>query len=168
MFFYSFPRDERLYSFLYTGYKFGWHVKEFSLFDSFSSVMQSLMVFCIVPLTKEVLKLNEAVIAMIGASYYGISRLFYAFAKVPELFYVGAAISGVGAIGGPMLRILTSQVVSVKERGKAFVVLSVAGNAVPFLSSVSYSQVFNFTVGGFPGIYMLTFASQLAQLIALL
>lgn len=161
MFVYTFQRDEKSYTYLYTGMKFHWTVEHFSNFKVFQSITYILVLFFGMPIMTKLLKWNDTTISMFGACCYAISRIFYMIADIPELFYVGAAISSVGPVSAPIIRSMTSKVVSSAERGKVFAVLSVCDNAVPMFSSVLYSQVYNWTVGKFPGIYILTFITQM-------
>lgn len=161
MFFYTFQRDERSYTFLYTKIKFGWGNEEFSDFKVFQSSTQMVLLFFGIPIMTKVLKLKDTTIAMVGAYCFATARIFFTLAEVPLIFYVGAAISSVGPVGGPILRSMTSKVVPSSERGKVFAAFSVCDNAVPLVSSVLYTQVYNLTVGTFPGIYILTFVTQM-------
>lgn len=161
MFFYTFQRDERNYTYLYTGSKFGWKTAEFSTFKVFQSTTQIVMVFCGIPIMTKLFQFRDTTIAMIGAYFFATARIFFTLAEIPEVFYVGAAISSIGPVGGPILRSMTSKVVSTSERGKVFAVLSACDNAVPLVSSVLYTQVYNWTIDTFPGIYILTFTTQM-------
>ncbi|XP_055300087.1 proton-coupled folate transporter [Sitodiplosis mosellana] len=161
MFFYTFQRDERNYTYLYTGSKFGWQTAEFSTFKVFQSSTQILMVFCGIPIMTKLLEFRDTTIAMVGAYCFATARIFFTLAEIPEIFYVGAAISSMGPVGGPILRSMTSKVVPSSERGKVFAVLSACDNAVPLISSILYTQVYNWTVNSYPGIYILTFITQM-------
>lgn len=160
MFFYTFQRDERSYTYLYTQYKFGWGTEQFSNFKVFQTTAYILMLFGGVPIMTKLFKWQDTIIAMIGATFFTASRIFYAFAQVPWIFYVGALISCIGPVGGPIIRSMTSKVVPAAERGKVFALLAVCDNAVPLVSGVLYTQVYNLTVGIFPGIFWLTAISQ--------
>lgn len=161
MFFYTFQRDERSYTFLYTGIKFHWTVEQFSTFKVFQSTTHIVMLFCGMPIMNKLFEWRDTTIAMVGAYCFACARIFFALAETPEVFYVGAAISSIGPVGGPILRSMTSKVVPSSERGKVFAVLSVCDNAVPLVSSVLYSQVYIWTVDKFPGIYILTLITQM-------
>lgn len=161
MFFYTFQRDERAYTYLYTKYKFGWGVEEFSDFKVFQSVSWNLMLFIGVPIMTKLLKLRDTSIAMIGALFFASARIVFTFAKVPILFYVGAAISSIGPVGGPILRSMTSKIVPLSERGKVFAMLAVCDNAGPIISSVLYTQVYQWTLNKFAGIFVLTAITQM-------
>lgn len=161
MFFYTFQRDEKNYTFLYTKYKFGWGIEEFSDFKVFQSAVQNLMLIFGVPIMTKVIKLRDTSIAMIGAFFFAMARIVFTFAKVPVLFYVGAAFSSVGPVGGPILRSMTSKIVPLSERGKVFAMLAVCDNAGPMISSVLYTQVYNWTLQKFAGIFVLTAVTQI-------
>lgn len=162
MFFYTFQRDERSYTYLYTGIKFGWKSAEFSNFKVFQSTTQILVLFIGMPIMTKLFKFKDTIIAMLGAYCFAMARVFFTLAEIPEIFYIGAAITSVGPVEGPILRSMTSKVVPTSERGKVFAMLSVCDNAVPLVSSVLYSQIYNLTLGKqFSGIYILTFLTQL-------
>lgn len=168
MFVYTFQRDEKSYTYLYTGMKFHWTVEQFSNFKVFQSTTYIIVLFCGMPVMTKLLKWRDTTIAMVGAFCYAMSRVFFVIADIPELFYVAAGISSVGPVSAPILRSMTSKVVSSSERGKVFAILSVCDNAVPLVSSVLYSQIYNVTVGKFAGIYMLTIVTQIILFILML
>lgn len=146
MFFYTFQRDERSYTYLYTQYEFNWETEQFSQFKVFQSTSYILMLFTGMPIMTKLLKWQDTTIAMIGAINFALARIFYAFAQVPWVFYVGAFISCVGPVGGPIIRSMTSKVVPAAERGKVFALLAVCDNAVPLVSGTLYTQIYNLTL----------------------
>lgn len=161
MMFYTFQRDERQYTYLYTQYKFHWGTEQFSSFKVFQSVSQILCVFCGIHLMTKLLKWQDTVIAMVGAVNFTLARMFFAFAEVEWVFYVGGFIAGLGPVTGPVLRSITSKVVGASERGKVYALLAVCDNSVPLISGVIYTQVYNLTYGIFPGIFWLTAFTQM-------
>lgn len=120
------------------------------------------------PIMTKLLKLKDTTIAMLGAACFAIARIFFTLAQIPEFFFIGAAISSVGPVEGPIIRSMTSKVVPSSERGKVFAILSVCDMAVPLVSSVLYTQIYNWTVGIFPGIFVLTFVTQVIVLFLML
>lgn len=161
MFFYTFQRDERSYTYLYTKYKFNWGTEEFSNFKVFQSASYLLILFIGIPIMTKLLKWSDTIIAMFGSYCFALARVFFALAEVPEVFYLGAAVSSIGPVGGPLIRSMASKVVPSSERGKVFAMLSVCDNAVPLVSSVLYTQIYNMTLGKFPGFFVLTAVTQL-------
>lgn len=161
MFFYTFQRDEKSHTFLYTKYRFGWDTEQFSNFKVFQSASYLLILFIGTPIMTKLLKWRDTVIAMFGAFCFALARVFFALAQVPELFYVGAAISSIGPVGGPLIRSMASKLVPSAERGKVFAILAVCDNAVPLVSSVLYTQIYNLTLEKFPGIFILTAITQI-------
>lgn len=161
MFFYTFQRDEKTHTFLYTRYKFGWNNEQFSNFKVFQSASYLLVLFIATPIMTKLLKLHDTIIAMFGSFCFALARVFFALAEVPELFYVGAAIASIGPVGGPLIRSMASKVLPSAERGKVFAILAVCDNAVPLVSSVLYTQIYNLTLEKFPGIFILTAITQI-------
>lgn len=160
-FFYTFQRDEKNYTFLYTKDKFGWGISEFSNFKTLQSATQNVILFIGVPVMTKLLKLRDTSIAMVGAFFFAAARIIFTFANVPELFYVGAVISSVGPVSGPILRSMASKIVPLSERGKVFATLAVCDNAGPMISSIFYTQIYNWTLGIFAGIFVLTAITQM-------
>lgn len=105
-------------------------------------------------------KWRDTAIAMFGAFDYVSARVVFALAKVPWVFCVGGLITSAGPLAAPMIRSMSSKVVNVSERGKVFALLVVCDNAVPLISGILYSQIYNATIGKFPGIFYLSIATQ--------
>lgn len=168
MLFYTFQRDEKPMTFLYTQYKFHWDTEMYSNFKAFQSTAYIIMMLLGIPLMDTFLGWTDTTIAMLGAAAHAIARLFFAFAQIGWVFYVGGLVSGLGPVVGPVLRSLTSKVVPSSERGKVFALLSVCDNSVPLISGVLYSQVYIATIGVFPGIFFLTIATQIIVFILML
>jgi len=168
MLFYTFQRDEKPMTFLYTQYKFHWDTEMYSNFKAFQSTAYIIMMLLGIPLMDTLLGWTDTTIAMLGAAAHAVARLFFAFAQVDWIFYVGGLVSGLGPVVGPVLRSLTSKVVPSSERGKVFALLSVCDNSVPLISGVLYSQVYIATIGVFPGIFFLTIATQMVVFILML
>ncbi|XP_026298072.1 proton-coupled folate transporter isoform X3 [Apis mellifera] len=131
---------------------------------------QVLMAMLIgVPIMSKVMKIRDTIIVAIGAISHASGRIIFALAKIPELFYVGAGVAALGPIVAPVLRSMTSKLVTIEERGKIFAILSVCDNAVPLFSSILYSQLYNATINSAPSsIYWLTFTTQIFVLFLIL
>ncbi|XP_057319501.1 proton-coupled folate transporter [Microplitis mediator] len=169
MAFYTFQRDEKPMSYLYTQRIFQWDVATFSKFRTFQSSFFVAAMLIGGPTLSKLLGLRDTIIVMIGALSHAAGRIFFASATVPNIFYAGAAVAAIGPVVAPVLRSMTSKVVPINERGKVFAMLSVCDNAVPFFSGVLYSQLYNATYHTVPSaIYWLTFATQIAVLLLIL
>lgn len=158
---YTFQRNERQMSYLYTQKKFNWDQQQFSDFRTFQTVVYFVVTLLGAPLLTKLCGLKDSVIILMGAPAHAIARVIFAVAEVPWLFYFGAAVSSLGPTVAPVLRSMTSKVVSIEERGKIFAILAVADSAVPLVSSAIYSQVYIATLESYPAaIYWVTVASQ--------
>ncbi|KAK3914808.1 Proton-coupled folate transporter [Frankliniella fusca] len=158
---YTFQRNERQMSYLYTQKKFGWTQDEFSDFRTFQTAFYVVVTFLGAPSLSKLFDLKDSTIVLLGAPAHAIARVVFAVAELPWIFYLGAAVSSLGPTVAPVLRSMTSKVVSIEERGKVFAILTVADSAVPLVSSVIYAQVYNATVETYPAaIYWVTVASM--------
>ncbi|XP_034190594.1 putative peptidoglycan muropeptide transporter SLC46 isoform X2 [Osmia lignaria lignaria] len=169
MMLYTFQRDEKPMSFLYTQLKFKWDVAKFSDFKTFQSTTFVLAMLIGVPVMSKLMGIKDTIIVAIGAIAHAAGRVLFVLANVPELFYVGAAVAALGPVVAPVLRSMTSKLVPVEERGKVFAMLSVCDNAVPLFSGILYSQLYNATINTAPSsIYWLTFFTQILVLLLIL
>ncbi|XP_073973441.1 proton-coupled folate transporter isoform X2 [Rhodnius prolixus] len=161
MAFYTFQRDEKHMIYLYSMLKFKWNVTTFSQFRTFQSSFFVLGLLLGVPIMERCFGLKDNVIIMIGATAHLITRIIFAAANQPYLFYVGAVIASLGPIVAPVLRSLTSKLVPPSDRGKIFALFSVADSTVPLVSGIIYTQVYNHTLNTFPqSIFLVTALSQ--------
>lgn len=169
MAFYTFQRDEKHMTYLYTMLKFKWDVPTFSRFRTFQSSFFVLGLLVGVPIMERCFGFKDNIIIMIGASAHFITRIIFAAANQPYLFYVGAVIASLGPIVAPVLRSLTSKLVPPSDRGKIFALFSVADSTVPLVSGIIYTQVYNHCFDTFPqSVFIVTALTQcLVFLIAL-
>ncbi|KOX73402.1 Proton-coupled folate transporter, partial [Melipona quadrifasciata] len=116
MMLYTFQRDEKPMSFLYTQLKFKWNVTTFSNFRTFQSATFVIEIIIIIIICLSniyfLYYLNETV----GAISHASGRVIFILAKISKLFYVGAGVAALGPIVAPVLRSMTSKLVSIEER----------------------------------------------------
>lgn len=119
MMLYTFQRDEKPMSYLYTQKVFGWDFADFSDFRTFQStlfvvgqlnnffffykhfiklilmVSTTFITVTLVgaPFFTKVVGLRDAWIIVLGASSHAAGRIFFALAEVPRVFYYGKYIS---------------------------------------------------------------------------
>ncbi|XP_011306491.1 proton-coupled folate transporter isoform X2 [Fopius arisanus] len=166
---YTFQRDEKPMSYLYTQRFFNWDVKDFSNFRTFQSSLFVAAMLVGAPTLSRGLGLKDTYIVIIGALSHAGGRILFASALSPNVFYAGAAVAALGPVIAPVLRSMTSKVVPVNERGKVFAVLAVCDNAVPLFSGVLYSQLYNVAYNSVPNaIYWLTFATQISVMLLII
>ncbi|EFN75365.1 uncharacterized protein LOC105191424 isoform X2 [Harpegnathos saltator] len=162
---YTFQREERSMSYLYTQLVFNWDVVTFSYFRTFQSSFYVAAMLLAMPLMKHT-RMKDTAITIVGAISHATGRLVFIAANRGELFYVGAVAAALGPVVAPALRSMASKYVLVEERGKVFAILSVFDNAVPLISSVLYSQIYNATIYTVPNfIYWLTFITQICVIL---
>ncbi|XP_011330458.1 proton-coupled folate transporter isoform X2 [Ooceraea biroi] len=166
---YTFQRDEKPKSQMYTSLIFKWNVTDFSNFKTFQSSLFVLAMLIGVPIMSKLIGMKDTFIVAVGAIAHAAGRIVFVLADRPELFYVGAAVAALGPVVAPVLRSMTSKLVPVEERGKIFAMLSVCDNAVPLFSGTLYSQLYNATIHTAPSsFYWLTFSTQIAVLLLIM
>ncbi|XP_044758271.1 solute carrier family 46 member 3 isoform X2 [Coccinella septempunctata] len=165
---YTFQRDEKNTCYLYLQNVFHWSFPEISNFSTFKSAFQDIGLIIAIPLMSRVLGWRDTIIVMIGAFAHTAARIFFILADTDFMFYTGGAFAALGPIVAPVIRSMVSKIVAVTEKGAAFSILSVADNAIPIISGVMYSKLYNFTINSEPqAIFFLTMATQLSVLITI-
>lgn len=164
---YTFQRDEKNACYLYLQNVFHWSFKQISNFSTFKSAFQDIGLITAIPFMSRVLGWKDTIIVMIGAFAHTIARIFFIIAETDVIFYTGGAFAALGPIVAPVIRSMVSKIVAVTEKGAAFSILSVADNAIPVISGVMYSKLYNWTIDSAPfAIFFLTMCTQLGVLIA--
>lgn len=160
---YTFQRDEKNMVYLYVQYVFNWRFELYSTFKTYQTTLQDIILLVAIPLMSRVLGWRDTIIIMIGAFCHSVARIFYANAEVNWVFYIGGVFAACGPIVAPVIRSMVSKLVAPAEKGKAFAVLSAADNAIPLISGVCYSTLYNATIESNPNaIFYLTMATQMA------
>lgn len=167
---YAFQRDEKPYLYLYTQLKLNWTTEIYSNFKTFQSASFVLVMLIAVPIFNRVLKWKDTVIVAIGALAHSLGRICFALASETWMMWMGASIASFGPIVAPALRSITSKLVPSDERGSIFSLLSACDNAIPMISGVLYTQVYNATLAsGFAAsIFLITIASQMVVFISIM
>ncbi|RZC34752.1 MFS 1 and/or Sugar tr domain containing protein [Asbolus verrucosus] len=169
MAFYTFQRDEKDMSYLYVQLVFKWKFEDFSQFRTVQSAVQDVFLLLAMPLMSRILGWRDTVIIMIGALAHSVGRIFYATADASWVFYVGGIFAAIGPIVAPVIRSMVSKLVANSEKGKTLAVLAVADNAIPLVSGVLYSKVYNATIHTNPdAIYYLTMGTQMTVFLFIL
>lgn len=160
---YTFQRDEKTMSYLYFQLALKWVFDQVSYFRTYQSALQDITLLIAIPFLSKYLGWKDTVIIMLGALCHSIARVFFALGQTTLMIYIGGVFAGVGPIVAPVIRSMVSKIVSPAERGKAFSVLAVADNAVPLVSGVCYSQLYNATIHYLPAsIFFLTIGTQMS------
>lgn len=160
---YVFQRDERNMMYLYCQLVFNWTVGQYSTFRTVQSALQDLGLLFAIPIMSRLLGWRDTVIIMVGALAHTTARIFYSQAVTTWVFYMGGVFAAFGPIVAPVIRSMVSKIVDNSEKGKAFSVLGVADNAIPLVSGVLYSKLYNATIHNHPeAIFYLTMGSQVA------
>lgn len=159
---YTFQRDEKPMSYLYTQLQFQWTAEDYSDYRTFQNASYVVGTLLGIHIMGKLLGMRDTAMVMVGSTAHALARVVFAVAEVSWLFYVGGTIVALGPIVAPVLRSMTSKIIPLSERGKVFAILAAADNAVPLFSGVLYTQVYNATISSAPyTIFWVTFASQI-------
>lgn len=165
MFFFTFQREEKSYMFLYTKSKFHWQEQNFSIFRVIRSSCYAFSLMVLLPVLTKLFKFGDFTISYAGCMAHIISHLGFYFAESEVIFLMCAILGSLGVVVGPLIRSMASKIVVETQRGKMFALLSVCDNAVPFISTFAYSNIYRYTLGtSHSGVFILTVVTQMTVL----
>ncbi|KAG5330009.1 S46A3 protein, partial [Acromyrmex heyeri] len=155
---YTFQRDEKAKSQMYTSLIFNWNVTDFSNFKTFQSTLFVLAMLIGVPVMSKLIRMKDTFIVMVGAIAHAAGRIVFLLnCQFLRMRFYSLELN------------FTLKREKRRFSGKVFAMLSVCDNAVPLFSSILYSQLYNATIKTAPNsFYWLTFATQIAVLLIIL
>lgn len=166
---YTFQRDEKPIVYLYVQLVMNWSFEQYSMFKIVQSSIQDVVLLLFPPLLIKFIGWRDTIIIMIGALAHFIGRIFYVTSYNSTLFYIGGIFTAIGPIVAPVIRSMVSKIIDKSEKGKIFSILAVADNAIPLISGVCYSKIYNVTIHTHPSaIFYMTMGTQIGVLILIL
>ncbi|KAL3289024.1 hypothetical protein HHI36_003467 [Cryptolaemus montrouzieri] len=144
--------------YLYTILRFSWTELDFSIFFSINYILQILGSIFGVPFFSKYLKLDDAMLGVVGLIGKIVSYFIYAFATSTFHFYAGAVIEIFYAISYIALRSLMAKIVAPHELGQSNSVFGICEAIMPLVFGPFYTTLYYYTIGVFPGTFFLTSA----------
>ena len=105
------------------------------------------------------LNLREATLVIIGCMSYSAQNLVRGLVLNEKGFYISIAPGCLGTMGSIGLRTYFSKLISVKEQGRAFTLMTTVDAIMPLISVVFFSQIFNATMNTRPGLAFIIIAA---------
>lgn len=89
---YTFQRDERQMSYLYLQLVLKWTFEQVSLFRTYQSTLQDIVLLVAVPFMSKLMGWRDSMIAILGALAHSTARVFYVNADVGWMVYAGKIV----------------------------------------------------------------------------
>ncbi|XP_044766916.1 uncharacterized MFS-type transporter YkuC-like [Coccinella septempunctata] len=142
-------------SYLYSRYRYGWSVMEYSAFSFIHFISQSFASVVSLALFSKYLKWEDATLGMVGITSSIAGSLICAFAKSGELFIIGGVVDCLMIAAHISLRSMLAKIVPPNELGQVYSIFGVFQALSHFLFSPFYNLLYRSTITFFPGAFFL-------------
>lgn len=139
------------YIFLYTRKKFQWDEKTFSIYAIVDTPLSALGMLTILPYLSYRWKVDDCILGLMGGISMLFSNVIKATAPAPWFMYLASAVGMCLDQVTAASRGAVSKLVDTSEAGAVFAVLGAAEAMIPIASVAVYTNVYNATIGFFPG-----------------
>lgn len=139
----------------------GFTENDYSYYTVYNSICCTIYLMVAVPLMNTKVRLHDATMLVIIVSSEALFNTIAPFATDLWQFYLVTALGSFGLSKYPVLRSLLSKSISMNEVGKVFSILAVLAALAPVASNPITRQLYNETIGSFPGAIFLLGAGML-------
>lgn len=147
--------------FQYTQKAFNWDAQYYGYVISIGNPINSLIGLISVPIFSNLLKVSNAVLALIGTFSMLGQNLIRGMFDQEMAFYLSYIVGGLGSTTMVGLRSLICILCDRKESGKLFSLLATLEALTPFFGSFIGTQIFNATIDYYAGMFFLVAAGVL-------
>lgn len=146
-------------NYLFVREKFGWALREWTIFDSINTVITVGGLFVGITVLKKFFKMSDMLLALLALVSSVIDSTFKAFATQPYQLYMSSGFGVFRLLTTPVFRSIMSNIIPHSEIGKIYS----ATTSFEALSGLGagplYSGVYKATLTTFPGAFHLITAS---------
>ncbi|XP_050525543.1 uncharacterized protein LOC126896640 isoform X2 [Daktulosphaira vitifoliae] len=145
--------------YLFTRVKFNWNEMQFSIFSTFSVVINLIGTCLVLGVLIKKYDVSDALVGLIACLGKIISQVLFAYASSEEVFYLGAILN---FLQGPAIisqKSIINKIIPADELGQVTAVSSIGENIIPIFCGPLYSAIYEITVGNFAGAFFLLTAT---------
>ncbi|XP_050422427.1 uncharacterized protein LOC126834506 [Adelges cooleyi] len=142
---------ERSIMYLYTRYKFNWNEVDYSIFSTYSMIVNLVGTGLAVYLLINKLGIDECLVGAIALVGKIFSEILYAFAKNDFEFYVAPLANLIYNTAIVAMKSTVTRIVPSEELGQVSAVTSIGENLVPIAYNPLYSLVYVMSLNVFSG-----------------
>lgn len=142
--------------YFYAQKMYNWTVTQYSDVSAIFSILKAVLVLPLIIILTKVYKVKEPVIGILGAISIMTESIIKGLATYQWLYYLSNVFAIPAIMASVAVRSRMSKLVPHEELGRVFFMLAMMESTVPVLGTTSFSQLYNATVGIYPGISYLT------------
>lgn len=146
-------------NYLFVREKFGWALREWTIFDSTNTVITVFGLFIGLTVLKKWLQISDMTIAILALVSSVIDSTFKAFATESYQMYVSSAFGFFRLLSTPVFRSIMSNILPHSEIGKIYSATTSLEAFSGLGAGPLYSRIYNKTFTTFPGAFLLITSS---------
>ncbi|VVC29235.1 Major facilitator superfamily,Major facilitator superfamily domain [Cinara cedri] len=142
-------------SYMNTRVRFNWNEVDFSMFSTYSTVTNIAGTALSIGLFSHVLKIDDSLIGVMACAGKIVAGVFYAFATVGWVYYMGPLVDIMGGTIFITARSIMAKIVQPDELGQVTAIYGIVESLVPIIFGPLYTIIYKNTVKTLPGLYSL-------------
>ncbi|XP_044728955.1 uncharacterized protein LOC123292386 [Chrysoperla carnea] len=139
--------------YLFTRYKYNWNEVDFSLFSTYSVIVNLIGTSVSVGVFSHVLKIDDTIIGALSCTSKILSSFVYAFAPNTFVFYLGSIVEILNGTSFIAMRSMVSKLVPNEELGQVMSIFGVCEALMPLVYGPMYGAVYSKTMHTMPGAF---------------
>ncbi|XP_055705496.1 proton-coupled folate transporter-like isoform X2 [Phlebotomus papatasi] len=139
--------------FLFTRAKFGWTIREYTIYESVSLVVQMVGSLLALTILKKFFNVSDSMLTALAFGSDCLQNVARTLANTPRDLYIGVGLGVMKSISGPMGRSVVSNVTPQDEIGKIFSLVTALESISPLGSAPLYTIIYSNTIDTFPSAF---------------
>uniref|UniRef100_A0A7G3B2D9 Putative transporter add1 major facilitator superfamily protein n=1 Tax=Lutzomyia longipalpis TaxID=7200 RepID=A0A7G3B2D9_LUTLO len=139
--------------FLFTRAKFGWTIREYTIYESVSIVVQMVGGIVTLCILKKIFGISDAMLAALSFGSDCLQNFTRTIANTPRDLYIGVGVGIIKSISGPMGRAVVSNVTPPSDIGKIFSLVTALESISPIISTPLFTLIYTSTIDTFPSAF---------------
>lgn len=139
--------------FLFTRAKFGWTIREYTIYESVSLVVQIVGSLLALTILKKFFNVSDSMLTALAFGSDCLQNVARTLANTPRDLYIGVGLGVMKSISGPMGRSVVSNVTPQDEIGKIFSLVTALESISPLGSAPLYTMIYSNTIDTFPSAF---------------
>ncbi|GAB0097177.1 uncharacterized protein DMENIID0001_127880 [Sergentomyia squamirostris] len=139
--------------FLFTRAKFGWTIREYTVYESVSIVVMICGSIAALWILKKIFRMSDAMLASLAYASDTLQNFVRTLATRPRDLYIGVGFGILKSISGPMGRAVISNVTPPDEIGRVFSLVTALESISPIGSAPLYTMIYSNTIATFPSAF---------------
>ncbi|XP_050525053.1 uncharacterized protein LOC126896376 isoform X2 [Daktulosphaira vitifoliae] len=141
--------------YMFTRLKFGWDEVDYSIFSTFSTIINLLGIGIALGIFSKLLDFDDSTIGLIAVTSKLSAGFIFAFATSKFFFYFGVIVEIIFTSSHIIMRSILSKIVPPHEIGQVCSIIAIIQTLVPVIYIPLYSAIYKISMEIFPGFFFI-------------